>query len=266
MSTNTLSLLVFSLFLSVSLFAIESTAATNDTYDSTTGVLHMPVVTVGSDTYEVNMAHQGSLVFKVTSAVKTTSTSSTPDTYNPATGIVSMPNVSVGSVNYNVEMLHQGDLVFKVTLATKRNITRSSVVDCSSLSSEIGSDAVSILAKYNYKKCAMVAGILIVNSNETLLDGKDITAITQQQADILSEMVDNNQDGLIDDTKITNKLASGENTGAWLNIQSAENESNEETIVTELLPYIGKDMGVKNSWLLAAVEDNSLKEKHVVTF
>jgi hypothetical protein len=243
----------------------ESATASSDTFDSTTGVLHMPVVVVGNDNYEVDMAHQGDLVFKVTTAVITTSSSSTPDTYDSASGLLSMPNVIVGSDTYNVEMIHQGNLVFKVTLATKRNITRSSVVDCSSLTSELSSEAVTLLVKYNYKKCAMVAGILIANSNETLLDGKDITTITQQQADILAEMLDNNQDGLIDDTKITSKLASGANTGAWLNIQSADNESNEETIVAELQPYIGKDMGVKNSWLLAAVEDNALKEKLVMT-
>lgn len=153
------------------------------------------------------------------------------------------------------------------TVSTNTNaITKASVVDCSTLTTELGSEAVTILGKYNYKKCAMVAGILIANSNETLISGRDITEETQLMADILSELLDNNKDGVIDDPKVVSYLKSGSN-GTWMNMQSAANEQNEGTIVEELLPFIGKDMGVKNSWLIddyASSSTSGIGEKHML--
>lgn len=127
-------------------------------------------------------------------------------------------------------------------------ISKPVVVDCSTLTAELGAEAVAILAKYSYMKCAMVAEILVANSNETLIEGKNITTITQEQADIVAEILDNNQDGVVDDPLILAKLKTGPN-GTWINIQSAANETNEEIIIEELKPYCGQDKGVKNSWL-----------------
>ncbi|MBF0263817.1 MAG: hypothetical protein HQL46_00980 [Gammaproteobacteria bacterium] len=154
------------------------------------------------------------------------------------------------------------------TDSTSNAISKPQVVDCSTLSSDIGTNAVSILNKYNYKKCSMVAGILIANSNETLVRGQDITAMTQSLADILAELLDNNQDGVVDDPAVVQNLKSGAN-GAWLNMQSAANETNEGPIVEELLPYVGKDMGVKNSWLVddygsSTGYSENLYEKHML--
>jgi len=155
------------------------------------------------------------------------------------------------------------------TTTSSTAIQRASVVDCSTLGSSIGETAVGILAKYNYTKCAMVAGILVANSNETLVRGQDITAVTQLQADILAEQLDNNQDGVVDDSAIVNVLKSGPNSGVWMNIQSAANETNEQTIIEELKPYIGTDKGLKNSWLIGDYGSSTgysatIYEKHVL--
>ncbi|NEX23753.1 hypothetical protein G3480_26400 [Thiorhodococcus mannitoliphagus] len=40
----------------------------NDTYDPATGIVHMPNVKVGETNFEVNLQHQGDLVFSVASA------------------------------------------------------------------------------------------------------------------------------------------------------------------------------------------------------
>lgn len=49
-------------------FMVETNVFAGDSFDLATGMLHMPSVAVGTDTYQVNMNHQGDLVFKVTSA------------------------------------------------------------------------------------------------------------------------------------------------------------------------------------------------------
>ncbi|MEA2027380.1 MAG: hypothetical protein U9N49_00185 [Campylobacterota bacterium] len=154
----------------------------------------------------------------------------------------------------------------ETTNSTSNTISKPTVVDCSSLTIKLGNEAVNILNKHNYKKCALVAGILIANSNETLVDGKDITAMTQSLANILAELLDNDQNGVIDNPTVVSYLKTGAN-GAWMNMQSATNESNEETIVQELAPYLGKDMGVKHSWLIDEYplsQSKGIKEKHML--
>lgn len=111
------------LFLAV-LIILPTIIFAGDIYDPATGIVHIPVVTVGADSYEVDMIHQGDLVFKVTSAIPTSAISTFPDSYDPETGIVHMPNVSVGTDNYEVKMIHQGDLVFKVTTAVSTPIVK----------------------------------------------------------------------------------------------------------------------------------------------
>jgi len=136
------------------------------------------------------------------------------------------------------------------TSTTKTRIAKPVVGDCATVAKPYGDQAVAILAKYGYTKCAVAGSVLIVNSHTDLVRGQDITAITQSQADIVAELLDNNQDGYVDDEAVYNKLKTGPN-GTWMNIQSAANETNEATIIEELLPYFGKDMGVKNAWLKA---------------
>ncbi|MCP5208013.1 MAG: hypothetical protein H7A01_12465 [Hahellaceae bacterium] len=238
-----------------------------DTFDGTTGLLTIPAVKVGAETFHVTMQHQGNLVFNTTSANVIANAATTPDIYDSATGVVYLRSVTVGDVVYEVAMSHLGNLQFSVTNATiKTAIAKPVVVDCPSLSGSLHVNALNILAQYGYQKCAMVAGILIANSNTEVLGGKDITAMTQQQADILAEILDNDQDGLIDDAAVAAQLASKANNGAWMNMLSSSNESsNEQAIVEAMLPYVGKDMGVKYSWLLDTVNDSTtLHEKAVM--
>lgn len=101
-------------------------ALANDSIDPVTGILHMPIVSVGDEHYEVEMTHQDGLVFKLTKATRiSTSTTANKtcsienDTLDIATETLSMPVVGVGADYYEVEMTHQGDLFFKVTKAAK---------------------------------------------------------------------------------------------------------------------------------------------------
>ena len=137
-----------------------------------------------------------------------------------------------------------------VATTTKTRISKPTVGNCSTIAKPYGDEAVNILAKHGYTKCAVAGGILIINSHTDAVRGQDITAITQSQADIVAEVLDNNQDGYIDDEAIYKQVKTGP-SGTYMNIQSATNQTNEETIITELAPYFGKDMGVKNSWLKA---------------
>ncbi len=96
----------------VVLMPISSFSA--DSYNPSTGVVHIPIVHVGANDYEVEMIHLGDSVFKVTSTALVSDTSKSVDTLNWATGILRMPNVSVGGDTLEVNMMHQGDLVFKL--------------------------------------------------------------------------------------------------------------------------------------------------------
>lgn len=102
----------------VLLFLLPTIILASDSYDPETGIVHMPIVNVGTDSYEVNMLHQGDLVFIVTSAIPTSTTSTFSDSFDLGTGILNIQNVSVGSDNYEVIMTHLGNLVFEVTSAT----------------------------------------------------------------------------------------------------------------------------------------------------
>ena len=104
------------LFLAIA-YILPTTSIAEDTYDPETGIVHMPVVSVGTENFEVDMLHQGDLVFKVISVINSTTSTSTADTYDASSGILHIPNVIVGSDNLEVEMAHQGDLIFNVTSA-----------------------------------------------------------------------------------------------------------------------------------------------------
>ncbi len=100
------------------LFLLPTTIFASNSYDPETGVIHMPIVSVGIDSYEVNMLHQGDLVFIVTSATPTSATSTFTDSFDLETGTLGIQNISVGSDNYEVTMTHLGNLVFKVASIT----------------------------------------------------------------------------------------------------------------------------------------------------
>jgi len=104
------------LFLAIA-YILPTTSIAEDTYDPETGIVHMPVVSVGTENFEVDMLHQGDLVFKVISVINSTTSTSTENTYDASSGILHIPNVIVGSDNLEVEMAHQGDLIFNVTSA-----------------------------------------------------------------------------------------------------------------------------------------------------
>jgi len=103
----------------VGLCALPVVSMSNDSYDPSTGILHMPNVNIGLDSYQVDMLHQGNMAFKVTTALLSTSVAVEVevDSYDPATGILHMPSVDVGAESYEVDMMHQGHLVFKLTAA-----------------------------------------------------------------------------------------------------------------------------------------------------
>ena len=76
-----------------------------------------------------------------------------------------------------------------------------------------------------------------------------MTAVTKLQASIVAELLDNNQDGVLDNPAVAQRLKSSTSQGVWMNIQSKENETNEDIILEEMNPYIARDMGVKHTWM-----------------
>ena len=89
----------------------------DDSYDSETGIVHIPNVRVGTDWYQADMMHQGDLIFKVTSAIPILPRSESADVFDLKTNVLYMPSVAVGNDRFKVELVHQGDLIFKVTSA-----------------------------------------------------------------------------------------------------------------------------------------------------
>lgn len=99
-------------------------------FNSATGSLNIPKVSVGSDSYSVDMQQQGQgLDFGVINAtLSTSSSSSNIATYNPAAGSLNIPTVVVGADNYTVVMQQQGTgLNFTVTGASVAQISSSSL-------------------------------------------------------------------------------------------------------------------------------------------
>lgn len=100
------------------MFGSVAWAENEATYNSATGIVNIPKVSVGSDYYQVEMTQQGQgLEFGVTSVTPSTSSSLLNiATYNPSIGTVYIPKVVVGSDSYTVNMQQQGqDLEFSVT-------------------------------------------------------------------------------------------------------------------------------------------------------
>jgi hypothetical protein len=102
----------------------------------------------------------------------------------------------------------------------------------------------------------MPFGILVANSNTGTYEGKDISAVTKAQAELVAELIDNNQDGIADNQSVADRLKSTSGNGVWMNIQSQANETNEETIVQEMGTYIPHDMGIKYQWMESVKPSN----------
>lgn len=133
------------------------------------------------------------------------------------------------------------------------------VVECSTLSDELGTEAVRALTRYSYTRCALVFGVLIANSDDSSYFDKDPSAMTEDIARIHAEIIDNDQDTKADNTDIVDALITGPN-GSWINIMSAENEASEELIIAELSPLLGRDTGIKHSWLQDQLDFEGIRE------
>jgi hypothetical protein len=96
---------------------LPAVSAADEPYNLGTGIAHIPVVRVGADNYEVEMVHQGNLLFRVISVMPTSITTTFPGVFDSATEALHIPRITVGAVSYEVDMAHQGDLVFNVTSA-----------------------------------------------------------------------------------------------------------------------------------------------------
>jgi len=59
------------------LILISNTICAEDTYDASTGILHMPDVNVGGTHYAVDMLHEGNYIFKMTAASPSSTASTT---------------------------------------------------------------------------------------------------------------------------------------------------------------------------------------------
>ncbi|MFK5985201.1 MAG: hypothetical protein QM479_07225, partial [Pseudomonadota bacterium] len=95
-------MLKIQIFLTILMLPLISRA--DDTYIPSSGDLYMPSVVVGSKCYEVNMVHQGNLVFKVSSAklnqksISTNSIIIEPDNFSPNSTITtSVSNVTLSA-------------------------------------------------------------------------------------------------------------------------------------------------------------------------
>lgn len=99
-------------------------------YNAATGSLNIPKVSVGSESYNVDMQQQGQgLDFGVINATPSTSSSSSNiATYNPAVGSLNIPTVVVGADSYTVVMQQQGQsLNFTVTGASVAQTSSTSL-------------------------------------------------------------------------------------------------------------------------------------------
>lgn len=90
----------------------------SDSFDTVSGLVHMPIVNVGNDKFEVDMIHQGDFIFKVVSVVPTSATAIFSDSYDLETETLQVQNVSVGADNFEATLIHLGNLIFKVTSAS----------------------------------------------------------------------------------------------------------------------------------------------------
>lgn len=88
-------------------------------YDAATGVLSIPSVSVGADTYaNVSLGHGGDFVFRLRAATPQTPAAPGVARFDPATGTLTLPAVLVGDTTYlDVTLRDAGNLAFNLVAA-----------------------------------------------------------------------------------------------------------------------------------------------------
>ena len=88
-------------------------------YDDATGILTLPAVRVGAETYvDVTLRNVGNYTFQLQTATQETAAARV--TYDAGTGLVNIPAVRVGGTTYlDVALLNVGNWMFKLQTATE---------------------------------------------------------------------------------------------------------------------------------------------------
>ena len=85
------------------------------TFDLTTGILKLPEVTVGSESYSVFMSYDSGMDFYLTKISYPLCSVGESASFDFETSILSIPEVVVGDTTYKVNMEYSGGLTFTVT-------------------------------------------------------------------------------------------------------------------------------------------------------
>ena len=101
------------------------------TFDSATGIVNIPSVKVGSDTYvnvTLKITNPASYSFMLQGATQQTPPGPAIATYDGASAILTLPSVQVGSAKYlDVTLLNTGNYNFRLQTATEQGLTANAV-------------------------------------------------------------------------------------------------------------------------------------------
>jgi hypothetical protein len=104
----------------------------------------------------------------------------------------------------------------------------------------------------------MVFGFLVANSitssTATSWEAYNNVYWTQLSANVLAEIMDNNQDGIADDTKVVDKMQS-KNKGGWMPLLR---QSLEAGGYDTLIDIFGEDTAMKESWFRGATTEKGV--------
>lgn len=113
------------LLLAVSLLGLTACASAQAiSYDPATGVLTIPSVSVGGDTYvNVTLRDTGNYRFELQGATAQVPAGMAVATYDAASGLLTLPTVVAGYTTYvNVVLLNVGNYTFTVQSATAQPV------------------------------------------------------------------------------------------------------------------------------------------------
>jgi hypothetical protein len=102
-------------------FASTGALAQQATFNSDTGVLTLPAVKVGSDTYTnvlLGLINPANYTFRLQAATPQTPAGPADITFDGSTGVVTIPSVAVGSVAYSVTLQLTDINTYTFVLAT----------------------------------------------------------------------------------------------------------------------------------------------------